>query len=144
MLLGKMLPYHSHYYDKVKELCEAQTAFMNSTCTLESKITSKEIFLDIVGQVQLPAVQVHICLREEEEKLEGRTYRELTLVLHLLNYKAIHPNANEQSRSMAAFMYYVLHKQITILQKSQIGCSTKFRYQTTPFKHLVTGKKQPG
>ena len=57
------------YNDKAKELCEAQTAFMQSTCMLESKIKNKEIFLDIVRQVQLPAVQVHIRTREEEEKL---------------------------------------------------------------------------
>ena len=85
---------------------------MKSTCMLESKI-NKEIFLDIVRQVQLPAVQVHIRTREEEEKLEGKMHQYLTFTLHLLNYKTIHPNTNEQSRTMAAFMYYVLHEQIT-------------------------------
>ena len=45
---------------------------------------------------------------------------------------------------MAAFMYYVLYEQITGLQKSQTGCAANFRCQTTPFKRLVTGKRQPG
>ena len=31
-----------------------------------------------------------------------------------------------------------------VSQKSQTGCSVEFKWQTTPFKHLVTGKKQPG
>ena len=110
---------------------------MKSTCMLADKITNKETFLDNIRQVQLPAVQVHVRTREKEEKLEGKMYRELTPALHLPTYKTIHPNANEQSRTMAAFMYYVLHKQITGLQKSQTGCSVEF-------KHLITGKKQPG
>ena len=41
-------------------------------------------------------------------------------------------------------MYFVLYEQITGLQAAQMGCATKFRCQTTPFKRLVTGKKQPG
>ena len=45
---------------------------------------------------------------------------------------------------MATFIYFVLHEQITSKQKSQTGCSLEFRCQTTPFKCLVTGKKQPG
>ena len=106
------------YYDKAKDLCDTQAAFMQSTCTLADKIKTKEIFLDIVKQVQLLVVQVHVCTREEEEKLEGKTYWDLTLALHLLSYKTIHPNASEQSRTMAAFMNYVLYEQITGLQKA--------------------------
>ena len=67
------------YYKAAQDLCEAQTAFMKSTWEMESKIDNKEIFLDIITQVQLPAVQVMIRMREEEETLEGKTYRELTL-----------------------------------------------------------------
>ena len=44
---------------------------------------------------------------------------------------------------MAAFRYYVLYEQITGLQKSHTGCAAKFRCQMTPFKRLITGKKQP-
>ena len=87
---------------------------------------------------------MNIRTREDEESLEGKTYQELTLTRHLPNYRTIHPSANEQSRTMAAFMYYVLHEQITSKQKSQMGCLAEFCCRTTPFKHLVTGKKQPG
>ena len=132
------------YYDKAKDLCDEQAAFMQSTCTLADKIKNKEIFLEIVKQVQLPAVQIHVCTRAEEEKLEGKMYRELTLLLHLPNYKTIHPNATEQMRTMAAFMYYVLYEQITGLQKAQGGCSMEFKCGAMPFKCLVTGKNQPG
>ena len=94
--------------------------------------------------MQLPAVQVSVRTIEEIEALEGKMYRELTLLQHLPDYRKIYPNTTEQTRTMAAFMYYVLYEQITSSQKSQTGCAAELRCQTTPFKRLITGKKQPG
>ena len=47
---------------------------------LEQKLEDKSVFLDIIKQVQLPAVQVLVRTVEETEALEGKTYRELTLL----------------------------------------------------------------
>ena len=129
------------YYDIVHTLCEAQENFALSTQVLEKKIQDKSVFLDIIRQVQLPAVQVSIRTVEELDKLEGKTYRELTLLCHLPNFRRICPNASEQTRTMAAYMYFVLYEQITSLRPSQTGCATDFRCGTTPFKRLITGKK---
>ena len=63
---------------------------------------------------------------------------------HLPNAKKIYHNATDQTRTMAAFMYFVLYEQITSLKASQTGCSRDFQCQGTPFKRLVTGKKQLG
>ena len=41
-------------------------------------------------------------------------------------------------------MYFILYEQITGLKASQTGCSRDFRCQGTPFKRLVTWKKEPG
>ena len=76
--------------------------------------------------------------------MHGKTYREVTLLTHLPNFRTIYRNANEQTKTMAAFTYYVLYEQITGLQKLQIGCAAKFRCQTTLFKRLITVKRQPG
>ena len=81
---------------------------------------------------------------EEMEKMEGKTYRELTLMCHLPNFKRINPNAKEQTRTMATYIYCILYEQITGIRASQTGCATDFRCLTTPFKRLITGKKQPG
>ena len=107
------------YCDAVHTLCETQTNFMESTKVLESKLEDKAVFLDIIKQVQLPAVQVSVRTVEEIEALEGKMYRELTLLQHLPDYKKIYPNATEQTRMMAAFMYCILYEQITSLQKSR-------------------------
>ena len=132
------------YYDTVHTLNKAQTNFAASAKVLEQKIKDKSVFLDIIKQVQLPAVQVLVRTIKEEEKLQGKMYREVTLLTHLPNFRRIYPNANEQTKSMAAFMYYILYKQITGLQKSQTGCAAEFRCQMIPFKRLITGKGQPG
>ena len=89
-------------------------------------------------------VQVQVKTVEEMEKLEGKTYRELTLLQHLPNFRGIYPNATEQTRTMAAYIYFFLYEQITGLKPSQTGCSTDFRCQGTLFKRLIPGKKQPG
>ena len=132
------------YYDAVHTLCEAQQNFAKSTQVLEKKITDKDVFLDIIKQVQLPSVKVEIRTVEEMEKLEGKTYRQLTLMCHLPNFKRINPNTKEQTRTMAAYMYCVLYEQITGVRASQTGCAMDFKAPTTPFKRLITGKRQPG
>ena len=132
------------YYDAVHTLCEAQQNFAKSTPVLEKKITDKPVFLDIIKQVQLPSVKVEIRTVEEMERIEGKTYRELTLMCHLPNFKRINPNTKEQTRTMATYMYCVLYEQITGIRASQTGCATDFKCQTTPFKRLITGKRQPG
>ena len=45
---------------------------------------------------------------------------------------------------MAAYIYFILYEQITGIRASQTGCATNFRCPMTPFKRLITGKKQPG
>ena len=92
----------------------------------------------------MPSVKVEIRTVEEMERMGGKTYRELTLMCHLPNFKRINPNAKEQTRTMAAYMYCVLYEQITGVRASQTGCAVDFKCLTTPFKRLITGKRQPG
>ena len=44
------------YYEAAHDLCKVQTTFMESTRVLESNLENKDLFLDIIRQVQLPAV----------------------------------------------------------------------------------------
>ena len=132
------------YYNTVHTLCEAQQNFAKSTQVLEKKIADKSVFLDIIKQVQLPSVKVEIRTVEELERMEGKTYRELTLMCHLPNFKRINPNAKEQTRMMAAYIYCVLYEQITGVRAPQTGCAMDFKCPRTPFKRLITGKRQPG
>ena len=143
-LTGEAKEALKNYYDAAHELCVAQAGFVKATQELESKIEDKTVFLSIIQQVRLPSVQIHVRMVEEIEQLEGKTYRELTMSQHLPDAKKIYSNVTDQTRTMAAFMYFVLYEQITGLKASQTGCSRDFQCQGTPFKRLVTGKKQPG
>ena len=143
MLTGDAKVALTDYYDAVHTLCEAQQNFTKSTQVLEKKITDKDVFLDIIKKVQLPSVKVKIRTVEEMEKMEGKTYRQLMLMCHLLNFKRINPNAKEQTRTMATYMYCILYEQITGVRVAQTGCAMDFKAPTTPFKRLITGKRQP-
>ena len=143
------------YYNAVHTLCKTQQNFAKSTQVLERKITDKDVFLDIIKQVQhvfldiikqvqLPSVKVEIRTVEEMDKMEGKTYRQLTLMCHLPNFKRINPNTKEQTRTMATYMYCVPYEQITGVRALQTGCATDFKAPMMPFKRLITGKRQPG
>ena len=141
---GKAKEALKNYYDAAHELCAVQTGFAKATQELESKVEDKTVFLSIIQQVRLPSVQIHVRTVEEIEQLEGKTYRELTMSQHLPDAKKIYPNATDQTRTMAAFMYFVLYEQLIGLKASETGCSRDFQCQGTLFKRLVTRKKQPG
>ena len=92
----------------------------------------------------MPSVKVEIRTVEELERMEGKTYRDLTLMCHLPNFKRVNPNTKEQTKTMATYIYCVLYKQITGVRASQTGCAVDFKCPTTPFKRLIMGKRQPG
>ena len=114
------------YYKAAQDLCQAKTVFMEKTKALEAAVKDENIFLCIIRQVQLPAVQVMVRMRSEEEALQGKTYQELLLIQHLPNYQKLKLSATDITRTMAAFMYYVLYKQLTGKPKAQQGCSEEF------------------
>ena len=96
VLTGNAKTALTDYYNTVHMLCEAQENFAKSTKVLEKKIEDKSVFLDIIKQVQLPSVKVEIRTVEEMERMEGKTYRELTLMCHLPNFKRINSNAKNK------------------------------------------------
>ena len=44
---------------QLKDLCDAQSVFMQKTQEMQVAVKDENIFLDIIRQVQLPAVQVN-------------------------------------------------------------------------------------
>ena len=49
----------------------------------------------------------------------------------------------DQPQRQRTYMYCVLYEQITSVRASQTGCATDFKAPMTPFKRLITGKRQP-
>ena len=57
-------------------------------------INDENIFLDIIRQVQLPAVQVMVRMRSKEEALQGKTFQELSLTQHHSQPQDIAPDCD--------------------------------------------------
>ena len=51
-------------YKAAQDLCQAQIVFMEKTKAFEAAVKDENIFLDIIRQVQLPAVQVMVRMRK--------------------------------------------------------------------------------
>ena len=66
----------SEYYQAAQDLCQAQAIFMQKRKTMEAAVNNENFFLDIIRQVQLPAVQVMVRTRSKEEALQGKTRQE--------------------------------------------------------------------
>ena len=98
------------------------------------------------GLDQADKQQVYNCIKDRTGMFlsQDENGRYVETEEELRNAKKIYRNATDQTRTMAAFMYFVLYEQITGLKASQTGCSRDFQCQGTPFKRLVTGKRQPG
>ena len=60
---------------------------MQKTWEMQEAVKDENIFPDIIRQVQLPAVQVMVRMRREEEALQVKTYQELPLTQHLPDYQ---------------------------------------------------------
>ena len=56
----------SEYCKAAQDLCQSQTIFMQKTREMQEAINDENIFLDIIRQVQLPAVQVMVRTRSKE------------------------------------------------------------------------------
>ena len=143
-LTGEAKEALKNYYDAAYELCAAQTGFAKATQELESKLEDKNCFLKY-HPAGMTTISTNPCQNGGSNRTAGRQDIQGTNhSQHLPDAKKIYSNATDQTRTMAAFMYFVLYEQITGLKASQTGCSRDFQCQGTPFKRLVTGKKQPG
>ena len=98
------------YYDMVHTLCEAQTKFAESVKVLEQKIEDKSVFLDIIKQVQLPTVKVSVRTIKEEEKLQGKMYRKVTLLTHQISEGSTQMQMSRQKRWQHSCTTFCMNK----------------------------------
>ena len=75
------------YYNAVDTLSQAQSNLACGTKVLEEKIEDKSVFLDIIKQMQLPAVQVSIRTVEKEEQLKKHDIQRSNLAYTLTRFQ---------------------------------------------------------
>ena len=111
---------------------------------LSKALDNPDRLLAIINHVQLPAVQVTVTTREQDKKQAGLSGKEMVILEHLPDAEAWKVGRPPSERMMAAWLYFVLHKQVTGSTTGQDKCADKFGCSVTQFKRMVTGKWQEG
>ena len=132
------------YYDCAKDLCHAQGAYMVALEKLSKTLDNPDKLLSIINHVQLPAVQVTVTTREQEKKQAGVTGEEMVVMEHLPEADPWKLGRKPNVKMMAAWLYFILYKQVTGSTAGQDKCAEKFSCSVTQFKRMVTGKWQEG
>ena len=89
-------------------------------------------------------MQVTVTTREWDKKQAGLSGEEMVILEHLPDAENWAVGRQAGERMMAAWLYFVLHKQVTGSTAGQDKCAEKFGCSTTQFKRLITGKWQEG
>ena len=100
--------------------------------------------LAVINHVQLPAVQVMVTTKEQDKKQAGLSGEEMVILEHLPKAEGWKVGRPAGERIMAAWLYFVLYKQVTGSTAGQDKCADKFGCSVTQFKRMVTGKWQEG
>ena len=132
------------YYDAAKDLCHSQAAYMVALEKLSKTLDNPDRLLAIINHVQLPAVQVTVTTREQDKKQAGVSGEEMVIMEHLPEAEPWKVGRKPSERMMAAWLYFILHKQVTGSTAGQDKCADKFGCSVTQFKRMVTGKWQEG
>ena len=90
------------------------------------------------------AVQVTVTTREQDKKQAGVTGEEMVIMTHLPEAEHWKVGRKPSKRMIAAWLYFILHKQVTGSTAGQDRCADKFGCSVTQFKRMVTGKWQEG
>ena len=100
--------------------------------------------LAIINHVQLPAVQVMVTTKEQDKKQAGLSGEEMVILEHLPKAEGWKVGRPPGERMMAAWLYFVLYKQVTGSTAGQDKCADKFGCSVMQFKRMITGKWQEG
>ena len=132
------------YYDTARDLCQAQAMYMVKLEKLSKALDNPDRLLAIINHVQLPAVQVTVTTRQQDKKQVGVSGEEMVILEHLPEAETWKVGRTHSERMMAAWLYFVLHKQVTGSTAGQDRCADKFGCSVMQFKRMVTGKWQEG
>ena len=132
------------YYDTARNLCDSQAAYMVALEKLSKQLNDPDRLLAIINHVQLPAVQVTVTTREQDKKQAGVSGEQMVILEHLPEAEGWKVGRPHSERMMAAWLYFILHKQVTGSTAVQDKCADKFGCSVTQFKRMVTGKWQEG
>ena len=123
-------------------MCEAQQNFAKSTQVLENRRAIRFLRYYQAGTIAISKSGDQNGGRNGEDRRQD--LQRVDVDVPPTKLQKDQPQCQKKTRMMAAYMYCVLYEQITGIRASQTGCAMDFKCPTTPFKRLITGKRQPG
>ena len=114
------------YYTAAGDLCQAQAMYMVKLEKLSKALDNPDRLLAIINHVQLPAVQVMVTTREQDKRQPRVSGEEMVILEHLPEAENWKVGQTHSERMMAAWLYFVLHKQVTGSTAGQDRCADKF------------------
>ena len=85
-----------------------------------------------------------VTTKEQDKKQAGLSSEEMVIAVHLPKAEGWKVGRPTNERMMAAWLYFILYKQVTGTIAGQDKCAEKFGCSITQFKRMVTGKWQEG
>ena len=130
----------SGYYEVVEDLTNNHASYMEKLWQLQGQCTDQNIFLDVTNQVYIPAVQVTVTSRHQEETAEGKTFQQLAASRHTPNPEKLPTSCLGSTRTLAALVYFILFRQVSGEPATVAECTRDFKCDATMLEQLTTGK----
>ena len=130
------------YYDAARTLCDSQAAYM---VALEKTKQTIKLPRQTVGNNKPCSDSCstgdgdHQGAGEEAGRVSGE---QMVVLEHLPDAEGWRMGRPDKERLVAAWVYFVLHRQVTGSTAVQDKCAVNFGCSVTQFKRMVTGKWQ--
>ena len=106
-----------------------------------AKVAFFNTYMRIVREQQIP--NVNVVIKVAQAVPDQPTYSNMITQYHLPTLSKV-ANKTEETRQMAAFIYFMLYNMIMCERISQINCATLFKVQYSSFRRTVSGRRQSG
>ena len=133
-----------NYVGTMEELAMRHSAYMEKLWQLMQVCITHNAVIDIMNNVFIPPIQVTVTSRDQAEAAEGKPLQELAIARHTPDPQALPADCAESTKILAAFLSFVLQRQITGQQATAATCGEAFTCDVTIMECLATGKKASG
>ena len=132
------------YVRTMEDFAMRHSTYMEKLWQLMQVCINHNAVIDVMNNVFIPPIQVTVTSRDQVEAAEGKPLQELAMTRHIPDPQALPADCSESMRILAAFLSFVLQRQITGQQGTAAACAEAFECDMMIMERLATGKKASG